>query len=1089
MRLIFLLTFAVLFCAKAQAQQTNTQNYIISRVYKQAGAAENDVSKVITQVQYIDGLGRPLQNIGVKQSPTGGDLVQPVEYDNIGRKAKEYLPYVASGNGSYKNKALTSGDTASIFNWYKGNTAKLQKFGVNDLDRPFTETFFEQSMNRPTGARAPGDRSGNSSTQYAINGANEVKRYDYSSSTDSITQNSYYGKGTLTKIQDTDEQGVITSQYIDKSGQVVCRYEPASGYTYYVFDNLGLLRGVLQPKFQDDGSFTNHAFVYSYDSRNRLIKKRIPGAGSIEIVYDQFDRPVISQDANQRVRGVWGFTKYDSLNRPVATGEIASTNTRNQWVTTANGITAHHETRNNAVTEGYTLNQTVPTNSIEANLLTITFYDDYQFTKPSGWSFSSSYYSSSNTKVKGQRTGGRSRMLLGNGTAGGWLTDVVYYDSEYRKIQNIRQLHDLGATAYERVSIKYKYDLAAVVEEQKTEQVLSGTVTHTHVATYTHDHADRLLSVKEKVATGTKSKEVYTVAQRYNNLGQLESKWLHSINSGTKFRRRVDYTQNIRGWQTDAKTVYKPVEGGTDVPFHTLHTSYRNGNIYSNGSVDTLAWRGKDQVTFTGGLKFTYDAASRLNGSTGIYQNTNTESGITYDKNGNLATLNRAGYAIDNITYSYSGVGNRLSSISNANANGKGAKNGISSYSYDANGNMTTDGSRGATISYNYLNLPKTVKIGTNADFVYDYDASGVKHKYVNTTDAFTAKYAGIFEYDGAGAFKRTAISDGQVVLTPDSLVFNYYLKDHLGNVRVVFNEHGDVLQMTDYYPFGLAIPKDNNTPAIRNATNRYLYNEKELQVGSNYLDYGARTYMPEVGRWTTADPLAELSRRYSVYAYGYNNPLRFIDPDGRLADDPQKSILQRLFDFFGFFKKPQSKAEAVTFSNRQEKLNQVATHLDAAADEIEQNAQWLPFVGSAATLSRGYVEDDNTRIAMGFATLAVDAIPGSGNSGRKLALGLADDLFKFADNLGFDTYKKFSQGFQKDKILSEILNPDNTLHFNLTNFSKYQYSRFKPTDLVGHRNITNWELYTIYHTPGALERTTFYKYVNGVYQVVPKPF
>ncbi|WP_408912591.1 RHS repeat domain-containing protein [Chryseobacterium chendengshani] len=90
-----------------------------------------------------------------------------------------------------------------------------------------------------------------------------------------------------------------------------------------------------------------------------------------------------------------------------------------------------------------------------------------------------------------------------------------------------------------------------------------------------------------------------------------------------------------------------------------------------------------------------------------------------------------------------------------------------------------------------------------------------------------------------------------------------------------------EVLEENNYYPFGLK--HEGYNALAGNPSYQYKYNGKELQETGMY-DYGARFYMPDIGRWGVVDPLAEKSRRFSTYTYALDNPIMFIDPDGREA-------------------------------------------------------------------------------------------------------------------------------------------------------------------------------------------------------------
>ncbi|WP_109436435.1 RHS repeat domain-containing protein [Aquimarina sp. AU119] len=199
----------------------------------------------------------------------------------------------------------------------------------------------------------------------------------------------------------------------------------------------------------------------------------------------------------------------------------------------------------------------------------------------------------------------------------------------------------------------------------------------------------------------------------------------------------------------------------------------------------------------------------------------------------------------------------------------------------------------------------------TAGNITYIYDATGAKLKKIapSGSSLTETEYAGnyIYKNDNLEFFNHPegyvepVIASGSAAISSFDYVYQY--KDHLGNIRLSYKDadgdgiitQNEIVEEKNYYPFGLQHKGYNNT--ITGREHNYGYNSKEEQneLGLEWLDYGARNYDASLGRWMNLDPLANKYYPISPYAYVANNPIMFIDPDGKRIILPKNKQERRL--------------------------------------------------------------------------------------------------------------------------------------------------------------------------------------------------
>src|SRR5450432_97466 len=247
------------------AQPSTLQNYVMSNSVKQAGATTQTAVNALTistqgksqSITYLDGLGRPLQNVVTNASASQKDIVTEFEYDQFGREVKKYLPYAdqtSTTYGSYKDQWSIKQP-----NFYNGGLPNVDA----DISPSSISALESSPLNRLQALGSPGSiwqpTAGNpydpfshvSQYQYLINKTEDNVRIFNVDSVGNITTPGFYSAGLISEKITTDEQQQSVKEFTDKSGNVVLKRVMIAGdslQTYYIYDDLNLLRGVIQPE-------------------------------------------------------------------------------------------------------------------------------------------------------------------------------------------------------------------------------------------------------------------------------------------------------------------------------------------------------------------------------------------------------------------------------------------------------------------------------------------------------------------------------------------------------------------------------------------------------------------------------------------------------------------------------------------------------------------------------------------------------------------------------------------------------------------------------------------------------------------------
>lgn len=756
----------------------------------------------------------------------------------------------------------------------------------------------------------------------------------------SVINTQYYPAGSLEKVTTKDADGNMFITFKDLHGNIILERR-SEGDTYYVYSKLGQLRYVLLPKFQEKGDLAAYAYQYEYDKRGNLIKKTLPGAKYVQYWYDKEGHLVFKQDAQLREKQLYRFYIYDEYERMVVSGTSpkCKTNVENSIIKSS-----YSSTSPGFMNTGYSFNSDC-ISTIGATIEKVYYYDTYNFLSGSHTGDFRDITPTVKDGVNGLLAGSIVIASNGEyvytvncyDPKGNLINCFVKSINGYTaKTTNTYSITNKLKSAVTEVDVKYG-KLLNISEINEYSSVNDKVINK--IITLFHGVKDCTASIQYKYDPFNKISKII----RPNQAGIVKYAyddvhgWPISIESNS-FKENIFYANglgmpcysgNISSirWKTNNYERERGYKFYYDKLNRLSNAIYGEGsnltdaaNRYNesikydlNSNITSLKRHGKKQdgsygvvddltITLNGNqLQEVTDKADKNVYKGALDFNNAAQGKSTYRYNDLGALISDTGRGIAMIEYD-----NFMNPIRIQFSNGN-----VTKYIYSAEGlklravyytampnihvaEGTTHNLTTAEIlsvdSMDYLMEGKLILKNARIDtYLFDGGYGKAEKPVICITrpnlpisldddDDVTISQQEMEEY-------QERLKEWQKAMTAyqaqDVFKFYYFNKDHLGNNREVTDEMGDISQEINYYPFG------NPYFDAYNETNAdfqpFKYNEKEFDMmhGLNTYDYGARQYNPIVPSWDRIDPLCELFRGISPYAYCQNNPIVLVDVNG----------------------------------------------------------------------------------------------------------------------------------------------------------------------------------------------------------------